>query len=99
MEQARKTFLAALGSGEIASEQSRKLFKDIVALATSRKELAKAFDGLANRGERLVKQVRRSKQAERAVSGAKQATRQIKGAYTSIRKAFGAEQQQVRKAS
>ena len=99
MEQAKKAFLAALGSGEIASERARKLWKDVVALATSRKEIAKAFDDLARRGERLVKQVRRTKQAERAVSGAKQATRQIKGAYTSIRKAFGTDEQPVRKAS
>jgi hypothetical protein len=85
MEQLKKAFHAALGSGDLAVEKSKEL------AGTARRSSGRVYKDLATRGEKVVTRVRRIKPAQRAAEGTKQATRQIKGAYTSIRKALGVE--------
>lgn len=94
----KKAPYAVIGTGEFAVEKARSLLGK--ARSTGRTDIEKAYEDLANRGEGLVKRIRRSKPAKRAADGTRQATRQLKGAATSIRKAFGLEEQKkTRKAS
>jgi hypothetical protein len=97
--QLKKAPYAALGTGQLAFEKCQEAYGK--ARRTGRDDLAKGFDSLTRRGERLVGRVQRSKPAKRAAEGTRQATRQLKGAATSIRKALGLEEQgrTTRKAS
>ena len=100
MDQLKKAFYATLGWGDLAAEKTGGWVSRARELATSRDETAKSYRQLAMRGERVVKRVTKTRQAERVLGGTKQASRQIKGAYTSIRKALGTPQTtQRRKAS
>ena len=104
--QLKKAPYAALGSGQVALEKAQEAYGRAQkaygkARRTSRDDMAKGFESLARRGERLVGRVQRSKPAKRGAEGTRQATRQLKGAATSIRKALGIEEQRrtTRKAS
>ena len=95
MEQLRRAFHAAIGSGDFTVEKSKDLAE------AARRNTSRAYADLAGRGERVVNRIRRTRPAKRAAEGTRQATRQIKGAYTSIRKALGATEPKAtaRKAS
>jgi hypothetical protein len=95
MDQWKKAPYAVLGTGELAIEKTAELYGKVYTLSQKarRTEVGDVYDGLAGRGEALVKRIQRSKTAKRAVEGTKQATRQVKGAVTSIRKAVGMEEQ------
>jgi len=95
MDQWMKVPYAVLGTGELAIEKTAELYGKVSTLGRQvrRTEASDVYDGLAGRGEALVKRIQRSKSAKRAVEGTKQATRQVKGAVTSVRKAVGLEEQ------
>jgi hypothetical protein len=95
MEQLRKAFHAAVGSGDLAVEKSRAWIDG------ARSASGRAYRDLAGRGEKVIGRVRRAKPAQRVTEGTKQASRQLKGAYTSLRKALGPQPatKQTRKAS
>jgi hypothetical protein len=104
MDQWRKVPYAMLGTGAMAIEKATELYGKASSLGRKarRTDPSQMYDGLAGRGEALVKRLQRSKTAKRAVDGSKQASRQLKGAVTSIRKAVGLEEQKkssTRKAS
>ena len=104
MEQWQKAPYAVLGTGEWAIEKTAELYGKVTTIGRQarRTDIGDVYDGLAGRGEALVKRIQRSKTAKRVVEGTKQATRQFKGGVTSIRKAVGLEEQKktsTRKAS
>lgn len=95
MNQLKKAFQAAVGSGDLALEKSKAWVDG------ARKTSTRAYQGLAGRGEKVLARVGRAKPAQRVAEGTKQASRQLKGAVTSIRKALGVQpdQKPARKAS
>jgi hypothetical protein len=96
MEQIKKAYYAALGTGDLAVEKSIGLVdraKGIRKLGGD--DVSQAYTELAKRGEKVVRKVTRSKPAKRATEGTKQASRQLKGAVTSVRKALGFEEQRT----
>jgi hypothetical protein len=95
MEQIKKAYYAALGTGDLAVEKSIGIVeraKDIRQIGGD--DVSQAYTELAKRGEKVIAKVTRSKPAKRAAEGTKQASRQLKGAVTSVRKALGIEEQQ-----
>lgn len=104
MDQWKKAPYAVLGTGDLAIEKATELYGKASSIGRKARgtDAGKVYDGLAGRGEALVKRIQRSKTARRAVDGGKQASRQLKGAVTSVRKAVGLEEQKkgsTRKAS
>ena len=102
MDQVKKAYYAALGTGDLAVEKSLRLVDRAMGIrAIDGDDVSQAYTELAKRGERVIKKVTRSKPAKRAAEGTKQASRQLKGAVTSVRKALGIEEQKTstRKAS
>jgi hypothetical protein len=99
MERLKKAPYAILGTGDIAVERAKTLFEK--ARSVGRPEIVGVYEGLADRGQTLIKKLQRSKPAKRAVAGTRQASRQLKGAATSVRNALGMEEQKrpTRKAS
>jgi hypothetical protein len=95
MDQWKKAPYAVLGTGELAIEKAAELYGKASSISRKarRTDVGQLYDGLAGRGQSLIKRIQRSKPAKRAVEGTKQATRQFKGAVTSIRKAVGWEEQ------
>lgn len=94
MERLKKAPYAILGTGDIAVERAKAMFDK--ARSVGPPEIAGVYEGLADRGQALLKRLERTKPAKRAVAGTKQATRQLKGAATSVRKALGMEEEQKR---
>jgi hypothetical protein len=94
MDQWKKAPYAVLGTSELVIEKTAELYGKVYTFSQKarRTDLTDVYDGLAGRGEALVKRIQRSKPAKRAVEGTRQATRQFKGAVTSIRKAVGMEE-------
>jgi hypothetical protein len=100
MDQWKKAPYAVLGTGDLAIEKAAEIYGKASSIGRKARDVGQLYDGLAGRGEALVKRIQRSKTAKRAVDGTKQATRQVKGAVTSIRKAVGWEEKtSTRKAS
>jgi hypothetical protein len=105
MDQWKKASMALIGAGDVAIEMATELYgkASSIGRAARRTDIGQVYEGLAGRGEALVKRIRRSKPAKRALEGTKQATRQFKGAVTSLRKAVGLEEEErktsTRKAS
>ncbi len=99
MEGLKKAPFAILGTGDFAAERARVLLDK--ARSIGGPEIVGVYEGLADRGQALVKRLQRSGPAKRAVDGTKQASRQLKGAAMSLRKALGMEEQKrpTRKAS
>jgi hypothetical protein len=99
MDRLKKAPYAILGTGDFVAERARVLFDR--ARSIGGPEFVGVYEGLADRGETLVKRIQRSGPAKRALAGTKQASRQLKGAATSVRKALGMEEQKrpARKAS
>jgi hypothetical protein len=91
----QKAPYVVLGTGELAVEKAAEMYGKAFSIGQKarRTDVGQVYDGLADRGEALVRRLRRSKTAKRAVAGTKQATRQVKGAVTSVRKAVGWEEQ------
>jgi hypothetical protein len=84
----RKAPYALLGTGQLAVEKAQGLAGKARSVRRS-PDVAKTYDDLAKRGEKVVNRVQRSAPARRAAEGTRQASRQLKGAVTSIRKAVG----------
>ncbi len=101
MEQLKKAPFAILGTGDLAVEKAKDLVGKARSVKVGGPEIAGVYEGLADRGQAMVKKLQRSKPAKRAVDGTRQASRQLKGAATSIRKALGFEEEKpaTRKAS
>lgn len=99
MERLKKAPYAILGTGDFAAERAKTLLDK--ARSIGGPEIVGVYEGLADRGQALMKRLQRSRPAKRAVEGTKQASRQLKGAATSLRKALGMEEQTrpTRKAS
>jgi hypothetical protein len=95
----KKAPYAIVGAGEFVAERAKAMVDQ--ARSIGQPEVVGIYEGLADRGERLVKRLQRSGPAKRAVAGTKQASRQLKGAATSVRKAIGMEDEKrsTRKAS
>lgn len=87
----KKAPYAFLGTGQLAVEKAQVLAGKARTMRNG-PSVAKAYDDLARRGEKVVNRVQRSAPAKRAAEGTRQATRQLKGAVTSIRKAVGLEE-------
>ena len=95
MEQIKKAYYAALGTGDLAVEKSVDLVERAKGVRKiGGDDVSQAYTELARRGEKVVRKVTRSKPAKRAAEGTKQASRQLKGAVTSVRRALGIEEQQ-----
>jgi hypothetical protein len=96
MEQVKKAYYAALGTGDLAVEKSIGLLERARGVRKiDGDDVSQAYTELAKRGEKVIKNVSRSKPAKRAAEGTKQASRQLKGAVTSVRKALGIEEQKT----
>jgi hypothetical protein len=81
---------APLGAGQLAVEKTREFAgKAADAAKGQRKVFVKTYTKLADRGEKLVKSVRKSAYTRRAADQIKTARSQVKGAATSVRKAAG----------
>jgi len=81
---------APLGAGQLVVEKTKKLAaKAAGAATTQRRAVAKAYVGLAGRGEKFASSVRRSASSKRAAEQIKSTRTQVKGAATSVRKAAG----------
>jgi len=81
---------APLGAGQLMVQKTKELAgKAAGAAITRRRAVAKAYAGLAGRGEKLVSSVRRSAYTRRAADQIKTARTQVKGAATGVRKAAG----------
>jgi hypothetical protein len=95
MEQWKKAPFVILGTGDWAVEKAAGFYGKAYTIGRKarRTDVGQLYEGLAGRGEALMKRIERSKTAKRAVDGTKQATRQVKGAVTSVRKAVGLEEQ------
>jgi hypothetical protein len=95
--QRQKLPYVVLGTGDLAVEKTTDALNKVRAIGREarRTDYTQLYDGLAKRGESLVKKVQRSRPAKQAVRGSKQASRQLKGAVTSIRKAIGLEEQKT----
>ena len=95
MDQWKKAPYAVLGTGELAVQKALELYGKASTFGRKarRTDVGHVYDGLAGRGEGVVRRLRRSKTTKRAVEGTRQASRQLKGAVTSIRKAAGMEEQ------
>ena len=99
MDRLKKAPFAILGTGDFVAERAKVMFDRARSIGAP--EVVGVYEGLADRGESLVKRIQRSGPAKRAVAGTRQASRQLKGAATSVRKALGMEEQtrSTRKAS
>ncbi len=96
MEQVKKAYYAALGTGDLAVEKSIGLLERAKGIRRiDGDDVSHAYTDLAKRGEKVIKKVTRSKPAKRAAEGTKQASRQLKGAVTSVRRALGIEEQRT----
>ncbi len=81
---------APIGAGQLAVEKTRQFAgKAAYAAKGQRKTFVKSYASLADRGEKLVKSVRKSAYTRRAADQIKTARSQVKGAATSVRKAAG----------
>jgi hypothetical protein len=85
----------ALGTGDFVVEKAKDFagglrnFDPKAFWTGYGKQLYRAYDDLAGRGEKLRKTVGRSGPAKRAKAQTKVARSQVKAAATSVRKAFG----------
>jgi hypothetical protein len=79
---------APLGAGQLVIEKSKELAGKAAHTAEGqRKAFTKAYYGLAERGEKLVRSVRKSAYTRQATDQIKSARTQVKGAATSVGKA------------
>lgn len=101
MERLKKAPFAILGTGGLAVEKAKDLVGKARSVKVGGPEISGVYEGLADRGQAMVKKLQGSEPAKRAVDGTRQASRQLKGAATSIRKALGFDEQkpETRKAS
>jgi hypothetical protein len=91
---------APIGAGQLVVEKSREASKKAWTMARKRrKNVIKAYEDLAKRGEKLVTSIRRSAYTRRALDQAKTARSQVKAATTSVRKTAGATTQATRAAA
>jgi hypothetical protein len=97
MEQLKKAPFAIIGTGDFAVQKAKDFFGRARTVRLGGPEIVGFYEGLADRGQTVVRQIGRSKPAKRAADGTKQATRQLKGAATSVRKALGFEEGQTRR--
>lgn len=97
MERLKKAPYAILGTGDFAAERAKTLLDK--ARSIGGPEIVGVYEGLADRGQALMKRLQRSRPAKRAVEGTKQASRRLKGAATSLRKALEEQTRPTRKAS
>jgi hypothetical protein len=79
-----------LGAGQLLVEKTKEISVKARDLAEARrKELAKLYDDLAVRGQKLATSIRKSTYTKRAIDQTKTARTQVKAATTSVRKAVG----------
>jgi dipeptidase len=84
------TVYVPLGAGQLVVEKARGLIGKAWAVAqTPRTTAVQAYQGLADRGEKLANGIRRSAYTRTALEQAKTARSQVKAATTSVRKAAG----------
>ena len=91
---------APLGAGQLLLEKSRELSGKAVEFAQSQREdWGKNYQGLAQRGEKVVASIRRSAATRRAIDQTKVARSQVKAATTSVRKAANSAAEATRQAA
>ncbi len=101
---AKKTLLdysvyVPLGAAKLAADKAKDLSGRSLKLAQARrKNLAKTYDDLADRGKKLASSIQNSTYTKRAVSQVKTARSQVKAAATSVRKASTASADAARDA-
>jgi len=79
-----------LGAGQLLVEKSKALSEKAFDLAkTRRKNAARTYQDLADRGQKVVRSIRTSSATKRAVSQTKTARSRVRAAATSVRKAAG----------
>ena len=95
MTRAKYAIDVALGTGDLVVEKAKdfagnvRKFDPKTYWSGYGKQLFRAYDDLAGRGEKLRKTISRSGPAKRAAAQTKTARTQVKAAATSVRKAFG----------
>jgi siroheme synthase (precorrin-2 oxidase/ferrochelatase) len=99
MEQLKKAPYVLIGTGDFAVQKAKDFVGRARQVRLGGPEIAGFYEGLADRGQTVVRQIGRSKPARRAVGGTKQASRQLKGAATSVRKALGFEDGQRKRST
>jgi hypothetical protein len=79
-----------LGAGQLVAEKARGFIGKAWTVAQSPRTTAvQAYQGLAERGEKLARSIRGSAYTRTAFEQAKSARSQVKAATTSVRKAAG----------
>lgn len=79
-----------LGAGQLVVEKAKGLVGTAWAVAQNPRQTAlRTYRGLADRGEKLAKSIRRSTYTKAAFDQARVARTQVKTATTSVRKAAG----------
>ena len=101
----RKAFLdyymyVPLGAAKVAFDTAKELSGKVMELAQSQRHaVARTYEDLAERGEKLAKSIRRSAYTRRAIDQTKVARSQVKAAATSVRKAAGSTVEATRAAA
>jgi hypothetical protein len=95
-QQAKKSALdyyvyVPLGAGQLLLEKTKQFSGLATTFAKGRtKDIAKGYESLAKRGEKLASSVRRSVYTKRAIQQTEKARHQVKTTVKSIRHAAGA---------
>jgi hypothetical protein len=80
-----------LGAAQLVFEKGKELSKTVIDRAKDRRQsVVKGYDGLATRGEKLAKSIRRSTYTKRAIEQTDRARQQVKATARSIQRAAGA---------
>jgi hypothetical protein len=78
---------APLGAGQLLIEKARELPGKAKNVSAWRKNVSKAYQDLAERGEKLFSSIRGSAYTRRAIDQTRTAQSQVKAANTGVRKA------------
>jgi hypothetical protein len=79
-----------LGAAKLLADKTKEFSGMAMGLARSQREtVAKGYQDLAERGQKLASSIQRSVYTKRAVEQSKTARTQVKAAATSVRKAAG----------
>jgi hypothetical protein len=95
----------ALGTGDLVVQKTRTLAAELKGFdarkfwSKRQERMAKAYDGLAERGEALRRSVRGAPPVKRAADQTRVTRRQVKAATTSLKKAVEANVQATKAAA
>ena len=98
MDYIKRYGYAVVGTGNLVLDTTKQAFQRTVSFVTEtgRKDTTKAYQGLVERGEKIVGSIQRSVPVKRAGEQTKVARTQLKSAVTSVKKALGAQTEAVK---